>query len=633
MLEMLYDSVVVENTKQRDQSVKVMRRAIYSVASGCLIILLVGCGDLSLSENILVPTMNVEPTATTAEQAPAILVATPTPEVEEPVVSGQIMFVSNRTGNNDIYRMNADGSGLARLTDNRANDTDPTWSPDGRQLAFVSDRTGTTQVHTMNIDGANIQQMTDESEGITAPVWSPDGQQLAFVVASSTIVIRALESDEISRLTDLPPDIANLSWSPDGRYLAFSASDPTDEANRDIFIRSLDADAILMNLTNQQGSDDFPDWSPDSSRLAFQSDRDGNMDVFVMNADGTLQTPLTTDTSFDGEPTWSQDGQQLAFVSMRDGNRDLYVINDAGAEVESLALHPAADTQPAWQPLPPQPQSEQLVFASNDVGALRDIFMTNTTGIGITELTSDLSVDDMTPNWSPDGQQLVFASSRDGNYDLFTINVEDPSEPINMTTNPGADLHPVWSPDGTRIAFESNRDGNWEVYIINVDGTEVVNLSNNAIANDGNPTWSPDGNQVAFTSDRDGDFDIYVMNTDGSGQPTQLTNNTINDVFPAWSPDGARIVFRSERDENQDIYIMNTSGRQLRRLTRTTANEDHPTWSPDGTRIAFVSNRLINNNGAVQPANFNLYTMDTNGGNVIRITQSPTNELYPAWRP
>ncbi len=219
-----------------------------------------------------------------------------------------------------------------------------------------------------------------------------------------------------------------------------------------------------------------------NGKVAFESHRDGNAEVYVMNADGSGQTNLSNNAAGDAEPAWSPDGQKLAFASFRDGNYEIYVMNADGSGQTNLSNNAAGDLLPAW---------------------------------------------------SPDGQKLAFTSSRDGNDEIYVMNA-DGSGPTRLTNNAEFDLTPAWSPDGQKLAFASFRDGNYEIYVMNADGSGQANLSNNAAA-DFAPAWSPDGQKLAFDSDRDGNLEVYVMNADGSGQ-ANLTNNAAFDMEPDWQP-------------------------------------------------------------------------------------------------
>ncbi|OLC40518.1 MAG: hypothetical protein AUH75_07620 [Gemmatimonadetes bacterium 13_1_40CM_4_65_7] len=261
-----------------------------------------------------------------------------------------------------------------------------------------------------------------------------------------------------------------------------------------------------------------------SGQIAFISDRDRNLDIYLMNVDGPGVMQLTNDPSNDTHPDWSPDGTRIVFTSFRDGNAEIYAMNADGSNATRLTNNPAFDGLPAW---------------------------------------------------SLDGTRIVFTSLRDGNKEIYVMNA-DGSNPRNLTNNPGGDDTPAWSPDGTRIAFTSARDGNWEIYVMNADGSNATRLTDNGAQM---PAWSPDGTRIAFTSARDGNWEIYVMNADGS-DPRNLTNSPDGDFGPAWSLDGTKIAFDSHRDGNEEIYVMNADGSSLRNLTNNPAADGGAAWRP-----------------------------------------------------
>jgi len=162
--------------------------------------------------------------------------------------------------------------------------------------------------------------------------------------------------------------------------------------------------------------------------------------------------------------------------------------------------------------------------------------------------------------------------------------------PTNLTNHESMDIGPAWSPDGEHIVFSSRRDGNSDIYVIDIDGGNLINLTNHW-AEDGTPAWSPDGGQIAFASNRNGNWEIYVMDVSG-GSPINLTNNEADEFNPAWSPDGQVIAFQSERNSTivnriKEIYLMDAEGVNPVRLTRHGHSSDYPTWSPDGQWIAY----------------------------------------------
>ena len=253
------------------------------------------------------------------------------------------------------------------------------------------------------------------------------------------------------------------------------------------------------NLTNNAAADFFPAWSPDGDRIAFTSERDGNLEIYAMNADGSGQTNLTNNPAGDFGPAWSS-GDRIAFTSDRDGNGEIYVMNADGSGLTRLTDNPADDFLPAWSP-----DGSRIAFVSDRFGNPQ-IHVMNADGSRSIRLTDDLAAD-FDPPWSS-GDRIVFTSDRDGNPEIYAMNA-DGSNLTRLTDHPDADLDPAWSPDGSRITFVSERDGNPEIYIMNADGSDLTRLTSHPAA-DGDPAWSS-GDRIAFTSDRNGNFDIYVL--------------------------------------------------------------------------------------------------------------------------
>ena len=259
-------------------------------------------------------------------------------------------------------------------------------------------------------------------------------------------------------------------------------------------------------------------------------------------------TRLTYNDANDGSATWSPDGRRIAFDSKREGNWEIYVMNADGSGVTRLTYNDAVDGSPAWSP-----DGRRIAFESGH-GWNWEIYVMNADGSGVTRLT-DNDARDRYPTWSPDGRRIAFDSNHVGNIEIYVMNA-DGSGVARLTYNRHGDYFPAWSPDGRRIAFSSELDENDEIQVMDASG--VTRLTNNEV-NDWVPNWSPDGQRIAFSSGHFGDFEIYVMNADGSGV-TRLTYNDANDLSPAWSPDGRRIAFSSDRDGNFEIYVMSAAG-------------------------------------------------------------------------
>jgi Tol biopolymer transport system component/predicted Ser/Thr protein kinase len=332
------------------------------------------------------------------------------------------------------------------------------------------------------------------------------------------------------------------------------------------------ADTWLRSATGPPPPASGATTASSSGRIAFTSNRDGNDEIHVMNADGSSQTNLTNNPASDASPVWSPQGTKIAFGSNRDGNWELYVMDADGSHQTRLTNNPGADWQPAW---------------------------------------------------SPDGSQIAFVSGRDGNGEIYTMNA-DGSDQVRLTNDPAQDWGPVWSLDGSRIGFASSRDGDQEVYLMNADGSQQMNLTNNP-GPDAGLSWSPDGKRIAFLSTRGGKTSIYVMDADGTSV-TQLTSSTEVNGGPIWSPDGSRMVFKAYRDANEEIYVMNVDGSAQTKLTSVATYEQTYAWSRDGSLIAFT---WVDKNSFARE----IYVMNADGSAQTNVTNNRADDSEPAWSP
>lgn len=276
-----------------------------------------------------------------------------------------------------------------------------------------------------------------------------------------------------------------------------------------------------------------------TQKIVFNSDRDGGLQVFVMNADGSGQAQLTAGGVANGEPDWSPDGSRIAFYSWRDAvfpdnwTSEIYTMDADGTNQLRLTHDNLLQAEAAWSP------DGNTILVHGYTGGIdvpagdMEVYAVSATTGGLTNLTQNPASGDGGADWSPDGRRIAFQSLRGGfGWELYTMN-RDGSDLRNLTVfHPFYDVTPKWSPDGSKILFVSFRDFNTEIYVANSDGTDQQRLTTN-LADDIDPSWSPDGSRIVFASNRDGDFDIYVMDANG-GNVQQLTNAPGGDGMPEW---------------------------------------------------------------------------------------------------
>jgi Tol biopolymer transport system component len=255
--------------------------------------------------------------------------------------------------NNEILSKTIAGATPARLSKHPATDASPTWSPSGAQIAFESNRNGDwssyndSDIYVMNANGTKVHEVTFSNAFDGDPAWGRSGK-IAF------------ESMRTGK-----GDVWTISPSGSGE----------------------------TNLTaNSTAFDGDPSWSPDGTKIAFTSERDnGDREIYVMNADGSNQTRLTTSPGFDENPSWSPDGSHIAFDTNRDGNLEIYAVNADGSNPQRVTNHPAIDALPSYLP------DGRIVFVSERVAkGQRRLFVVGPNGGAVKAITKGAY--DMSPD-------------------------------------------------------------------------------------------------------------------------------------------------------------------------------------------------------------------------------------------
>lgn len=256
--------------------------------------------------------------------------------------------------------------------------------------------------------------------------------------------------------------------------------------------------------------------------IAFDSTRDGNQDIFVMDEDGGNPTNITLGEPYESAPDWSPDGTRIVFV--REGN--VWVMNFDGTGQTQLTTG-KNDYEPDWSPDGSKIAFERLLYVDDKY---QDIWVMDADGTNQMQITDRVG-SDTAPQWSPDGTRILYTSSAS----LRTIDPDGQNDQVVLGSSPD-DFSPHWSPDGTTIAVSRGPGLDRDIYTIGPNGVPVTMLTDTL--DNFMPNWSIDGSKILFSSSRDGNSNIFVMNTDGSHQ-TNLTNIDAEDYRPDWRPGAA----------------------------------------------------------------------------------------------
>jgi TolB protein len=298
------------------------------------------------------------------------------------------------------------------------------------------------------------------------------------------------------------------------RYRQDASSDPKIVAKRV-------ADDIVAAFTGVRGVA--------STELTFVSDRNGGKEIFLMDADGDRQRPITANQSINGFPSWSPDRNSIVFTSYRHRNRPaLFVATRGRGRPERL-----------------------LTRLDPDLSQYRGVF-------------------------DPVGKRLAVVMTGGGPSEIYTVR-PDSRKIRRITRNQSIDISPTWSPNGKRIAFASDRSGAPQIYVMDADGGNARRLTHNGSYNSA-PAWSPDGKWIAYEMDVGGQFDIWLIDPEGEVNVPLITHRR-SDEAPTWAPDSRKLSFSSNRGGEPDIYVIDVGGGKVRRLTER-GNNTSPAWGP-----------------------------------------------------
>jgi len=437
--------------------------------------------------------------------------------------------------------------------------------------------------------GAAVAQPLTLTQGtnIVASV-SPDGQTIVFDL-QGTLWVMPSAGGEAKPITDALYDARQPQWSPDGSKIAFQSF---KDGAWHIYAVAPDG-ANLTQLTAGGFDEREPAWSPDGAWLAFSSDRSGNYDIWVAAADGSDPRILTTSPANDHTPTWSRDGKRIAFVSDRDSGAGLHSITFEGVAERLMAPLEGAVAGASWSP---DGKFIAFVETTRDGSRLKLMDASSTVVTALSAPGED--VFPFRASWV--GKEVVYTA------DAAIKRLATDKPKAKPTAIAFSATVPIARPAYQRKAFDFSSA---ERPVKGIRGAQL----------------SPDGKWVAFAAL--GDLwraDATRPNT----KPERLTDDAFIDFDPAWSPGGGSIAYVSDRSGKTELWLRDLITNQSRQLTNSDTEVQRPVFSPDGKRIAFF--KVLGLAGLGGGA---LHTLDVKSGEVTQIRANIWAPSRVSWSP
>ena len=532
----------------------------------------------------------------------------------------------------------------AQITTWSGLDIFPSLSPDGNSIAYSSDQSGSFEIYVKQLTpGGRVIQLTNDGRQNFEPAWSPDGKLIAYhSKALRGIWVVAALGGTAKQIVDFG---SFPIWSPDGSQIALQSAAIGDDLGAiasgallpsTIWIVSADGSQRkqITNVGVPAGGHGAPSWSPDGKRIVFASFDPAASEVWSVSAQGGSPKLLVRGV----DPVYSPDGRSIYFVTLGsslnfgisrigispDGDpigEPVLIANTGTSRVKrltmsadgkkigygalaiksnlwsvpiSLTSHEAASAPTAltqdtsYRNSHPSfsPDGKTIAFQVNRVGASQDIWLLNSDGSNLTQLTTDPAFDER-PTWFPDGQHVAFLSRRQAQSKLWSIDRTTGREQVVFDV--GQDMtFPQVSPDGKQVLFNSKKSGTTNVWVMATEGGQSKQLTFDQETM-GFGCWSPDSKWIAFEIKRGDDAHIGIMPS-GGGDPVQLTSGREQAWPHSFSPDGDKIAFAGFRDGMWNVWWVSRTTKQQKQITHHTklnAFVRYPAWSPLGHQIVY----------------------------------------------
>ncbi len=524
----------------------------------------------------------------------------------------------------------------------------PSFSPDGNSIAYSSDHGGNFEIYVKPLaPGANEIQLTSDGQQNFQPAFSSDGKFIAFYSKNrGGIWVIPATGGKTKQLTTFG---SRPAWSPDGSLIAFQLNPITDlgasalpaiEPSTIWTVSSQGGEPTQLTQTgNPAGGHGSPAWSPDGKRIVFCASNFVVSSVWTISSKGgdLLQTAkgYLTDAVYapDGESIYygsdyglwkirvspltgvpvgepvelanTSPARLRHFAVSADGKKIAYVPLSISSNIRSVPISPASN-EATGEPVPLtqnrgfrntipsfSPDGKKIVYQSFNVGGAIDIWLMEADGKNAAQVTTEGG---FCPSWFPDGEQIVFSSNRQGQWQAWTANLKTRQDKLLFDYGEDDVQYLRLSPDGRQILFNSKKSGTINIAVIPIEGGEAKQLTfDKELA--GFACWSPNGKTLAFNLKRGDDTHLGVMSSDG-GEITQLTFDKGQSWAHSFSPDGDKIVLAGFRNGVWNLYWVSRLTKQQKQLTNYTKLNSYvryPAWSPSGNQIAYEYSETTGN--------------------------------------
>ena len=518
-----------------------------------------------------------------------------------------------------------------------------TFAPSGHTIAYSSNKSGAFEIYTRQlVQGADDIQLTNDGSHNLQPAFSPDGTRIAYYsVQKGGVWIIPSSGGTPKRLTDFG---SNPAWSPDSKLLAFQ-SDPLNEFGgharnamppSTLWIVPADGSSGPRQITavgTPPGGHAAPEWSPDGTRIVFDSNDWAASNIWSVASDGSDLRPVLTDaSSISGDrwvtasdPVFSRDGRSIVYAG--DMGLSINSVNvDSNAQATQAPTKIFDASASRVRHLAVSPDGKRVIYSALSTSS--NLFMSDVTNEGSfpepKQLTKNADARTVSPTFSPDGSMIAFQEYTTGTSANIRVMRVDGSGSRQITGTMG--FNPSWFPSGDRVGFFAPNGRKSEYWYAAADGSVERKLFDYSDPEVLTGRLSADGKAVLFNSKRSGTINIWRIRIEG-GEAEQLTFDEEMAGFPSVSRDGKWIGFQLKRGGDNHAAYMSADGGEIVQLTNEPGQSWVSDWAPDNDRLLFAGRRA---------AIWNIYSISRTTRETKQLTNF--NKLnsyvrYPAWSP